>query len=344
MNEELRSATEELETSREELQSINEELATVNQELKSKLEELSHTNSDLHNLMGATAIPTVFLDRDLRIMRYTPSAVGLFRIIASDIGRPLADLRHQMEYPEMIQDAVRVLEHLTPVEREVRAHDRWYLARLLPYRTLDDRIGGVVLAFVEITDSKRAAEALRTSEERLRLIIESAKDYAIFTSDLDRRVNSWNSGAQTMFGYSESEIIGQSGDILFVPEDRERGVPVWEAERAVKDGRAENERWHMRKDGSRFFGSGLTTPLRDGAGEIVGFVKIMRDLTERKENEEALREHIDELTRFNHAAVGRETRMVDLKKEVNDLCLQFGLKPRYELSFSDKDDQEPTSS
>ena len=134
MNEELRSATEELETSREELQSINEELTTVNQELKSKVDELGHANSDLHNLMAATAIATVFLDRDLRIMRYTPSAVELFNLIPTDVGRPLTDLAHRLDYPEMERDALRVLDELVPVEREVRAAGRWFLARALPYR------------------------------------------------------------------------------------------------------------------------------------------------------------------------------------------------------------------
>jgi two-component system, chemotaxis family, CheB/CheR fusion protein len=338
MNEELRSATEELETSREELQSINEELATVNQELKSKLEELGHSNSDLHNLMGATDIATVFLDRELRIMRYTPSAVGLFSIIPSDVGRPLEDLRHQLEYPEMTRDALRVLENLTPVEREVPADGRWYLARFLPYRTLDDRIAGVVLAFVDITEGKRAAEALRQSEERLRLILESAKDYAIFTLDLERKITSWHSGAQAMFGYGDAEIVGKLGDMLFVPEDRERGAPAKEFDKARKEGRAENERWHLRKDKSRFFGSGLTHPLRDPTGAIVGFVTIMRDLTAQKQGEEAMRQRHDELERFNKATVGRELRMVELKKEINELAGKLGEPARYEIPSNPNDE------
>ena len=115
MNEELRSATEELETSREELQSINEELATVNLELKNKVDELGHSNSDLHVLMAATAIATIFLDRDLRIVRYTPPAVDLFNLIPTDIGRPLSDLTHRLDYPDMERDARRALGELLPV-------------------------------------------------------------------------------------------------------------------------------------------------------------------------------------------------------------------------------------
>jgi two-component system, chemotaxis family, CheB/CheR fusion protein len=168
MNEELRSATEELETSREELQSINEELTTVNQELKSKLDELGQSNSDLHNLMGATAIATVFLDRDLRIMRFTPPAVRLFNMIGSDVGRPLADLQHRLVYPRLLPDAQEVLQKLVPIEQEVRDYaGSSFLARLLPYRTTDDHIAGVVLTFVDVTERQHAREELERAQQHL---------------------------------------------------------------------------------------------------------------------------------------------------------------------------------
>lgn len=173
MNEELRSASEELETSREELQSINEELTTVNQELKSNVDELGHSNSDLRNLMGATAIATVFLDRSLHIMRFTPPAVGIFSFIPTDVGRPLAHLRHQLAYPELIADAARVLDQLVPIEREVSgAEGRFFLSRLLPYRTNDDRIAGVVLTFVDVTELHTAQEALRRARQELERRVE----------------------------------------------------------------------------------------------------------------------------------------------------------------------------
>ena len=288
MNEELRSATEELETSREELQSLNEELATVNHELKSKLDELGHANSDLHNLMASTAIPTIFLDRDLRIMRYTPTAVGLFRIIGSDIGRPLADLRHRLDYANLHEDARRVLEHLAPIEREVRAENDYFLARILPYRTVEDRIAGIVLTFVDITGSKRAEEALRESQERLQLIVETARDYAILSLDLERRVTSWNSGAQAIIGFPPEEALGQSGDIVFTPEDRAAGVPEQEAQRALADGRATDERWHVRRDGTRFWGSGVMMPMHDAQSRAIGFVKVFRDETVERNAKETL--------------------------------------------------------
>jgi two-component system CheB/CheR fusion protein len=158
MNEELRSASEELETGREELQSINEELTTVNQELKGKVDELAHANSDLHNLMNATAIATIFLDRQLRITRYTPTAVEIFNLIPTDVGRPLGDLKRRIDYPDLEPDAARVIDQLVPIEREVGDHGKWFLARLLPYRTAEDRIAGVVLTFVDVTARKSAEE------------------------------------------------------------------------------------------------------------------------------------------------------------------------------------------
>ena len=167
MNEEIRSAAEELETGREEMQSINEELTTVNHELKHKVEELGRSNSDLQNLISATSIATVFLDRELRITRYTPAAVTLFNFIPTDVGRPLSDLTRQRDYGPIQQDAARALSHLTPAERQLQIDSRWFLVRTLPYRTTDDRIGGVVLTLFDITERKLAEDALRAVGEEL---------------------------------------------------------------------------------------------------------------------------------------------------------------------------------
>lgn len=340
MNEELRSATEELETSREELQSINEELTTVNQEMKYKMEELARANSDLQNLMASTSVATVFLDRELVITRYTPNAAAIFNIIPSDIGRPLAHLKHSLNYSDLIAEAEQVLQTLVPMEREVNDGTRWYISRIQPYRTLEDQIAGVALTLVDVTERNRAVEALRDSEERLRLLIESAKDYAIFAIDGERRVVSWNSGAEDMFGYREKEIVGQSADVLFTPEDCSDGAPEQEVQVAHHKGRAESEHWYVRKSGALFYGSGSVMPLRDKTGEMRGYVKIMRDLTETKRVQEELHEQMEELTRFNSVAVGRESRMVELKKEINDLCAKLGEPPRY-LAESEPMEKHP---
>ncbi|HMA09388.1 MAG TPA: ATP-binding protein, partial [Ramlibacter sp.] len=318
MNEELRSATEELETSREELQSINEELTTVNIELKNKVDELGHANSDMLNLMGATAIATVFLDRDLCITRYTPTAVQLFNLIATDIGRPLADLSSRLDYPQMAGDAGRVLQNLVPVEREVGlAEGRWFLARLLPYRTVEDKIAGVVVSFIDITEQKRAAEALRSSEERLRLVVENATEYAIFSTDLQRRITIWNSGAQRLLGYTEAEVLGRPADIVFTDEDRQAGVPERETKEAAAEGRAADEREHQRKDGSRFWASGALMLMRDAQGRAVGFVKILRDQTPARQAQLALEHSQADLLRAlaENEAARKELQAADTAKD-----------------------------
>ncbi|MFP5393663.1 MAG: PAS domain-containing protein, partial [Gammaproteobacteria bacterium] len=284
INEELRSATEELETSKEELQSVNEELITVNYELKSKVEETSKVNDDLHNLIASTNLATIFVDRGMRIKRYTPQTCDLFNLIPSDVGRPLNDITHKLDYPGLAQDAASSFEHLRAVEREVASQDgRWFIARLLPYRTGQDRIDGAVLTFIDITKRRQAEERARAGEERMRLVAASTKDYAIITTDKEGRITSFNSGAERIFGYSEEEVLGQPDAIIFTPEDRAARAPENEKLRARTEGRAEDERWHLRKDGSRLYCSGVVTPLHNG--EFYGYAKIGRDLTGRLELE-----------------------------------------------------------
>lgn len=417
MNEEMRSTMEELETSKEELQSINEELATLNQENRHKVEELSQLSGDLQNLLAATDIATLFLDRNLRIMRYTPPVALLFNIRSSDKGRPVADLTHRLGYEDLIEDAHAVLERLVPVSREIASENgQCFVMQIRPYRSSDDRIDGVVMTFVDITEQKsrevelreaqqhlsiaidaaglgtwhldlssgkattslshdqifgyeepvgewsrdhfrrhvipadrpkvdeafsRAAEtgkfeievrtrppqggirwvsasgraafdeegvpvrmagvnvditerkqteaALQQSEERFRLIVECAEEFAIFTLDPKGNIVSWNPGAERILGYKEDEIIGESFAVIFADEDREAGVPKAELEMAARDGEAPDVRWHTKKDGTRFWADGVTVALRDDDDKLRGFAKLMQDETERKIAEEALR-------------------------------------------------------
>ena len=162
INEEQKAAAEELETSREEIQAINEELTTINQEHRTTIEEQKRTNADLQNLIQATEIATLFLDRALRIRRFTPAAAALFNFVASDPGRPLAHITHRLRYPSLMDDAEGVLRSLAPVEREVTSESgAWYIVRMSPYRALDGGIDGAVLTFFDITARRRAEEALR---------------------------------------------------------------------------------------------------------------------------------------------------------------------------------------
>ncbi len=167
-NEELRSAMEELETSKEELQSMNEELQTVNLENRLKVEELAQLSSDLQNLLAATNIATLFLDRDLRILRFTPKLGAIFSVRTVDIGRPISDLTQRLGYDEMRRDAESVLQGLVPIEREMNDEaGRAYLTSVLPYRSTDDRIEGVVITFVDVTALKQTQDALQKSEAGL---------------------------------------------------------------------------------------------------------------------------------------------------------------------------------
>jgi two-component system CheB/CheR fusion protein len=351
MNEELRSTAEELETSREELQSIIEELETVNQELKVKVEETTLTSNNLQNLINSVDIGTVFLDRSLRVAFFTPSARDLFNLIPTDFGRPLSDITGKLDYDPLGTDVEQVLTKLQSLEREVKTTEgNVYLMRILPYRTSEDRINGVVVTFINVTSRKKAEDALRASEERMRMIIESAKDHAIFTIGLDRQIKTWNTGAEAITGYSEKEIIDQPADVLFLPEDCQNGVPQYEIQKAREHGFAENERWHLRKDGSKFFGSGTVRPLHDDTSVIKGFVKIMRDLTKSKMAEEALRQSEE---RLRIALESAEMGAWDLNLSANTLkwnaqhFLMLGLDPQeterdptYFLKFVHPEDVE----
>ena len=467
MNEELRSAAEELETSKEELQSINEELSTVNQELKIKIEETTLSSNNLRNLIDSVDIGTMFLDRSLRIMLFTPAIQQIFNLIPGDFGRPLSDITNRLDYRNLQEDTQTVLEKLQLIEREVRTTDgNTYMMHVLPYRTAEDRINGIVITFVDISkrkeaeDNLKASEArladevkilndlhalsvyllsgpnladaavetikaickmvnagmgsmhlyepgpkqltyiahcgtnggtilaetafetfmqshwqsaissnqpvivkdadavpgfkesgfpvkdagfrsfysipltgreqktvgvltiyfakphepdgrelyavelyagqtarliernqseqyLRTSEERLRVTMESAIDFAIITLDTKGIIVNWNKGAVNIFGYKEKEAIGQPADIIFTSRDQELRAPEAEMKTALRKGRALDERWHQRKDGTSLFMSGVLTPMFND-GKLTGFVKVARDITAQKKAEDAL--------------------------------------------------------
>jgi PAS domain S-box-containing protein len=288
MNEELRSASEELETSREELQSLNEELSTVNQELKSRLEELGSVNGDLRNLMSSTQIATVFLDRELRIMRFTPSAVPIFNLIETDLGRPLTHLKHELEYPELERDARAVLERLVPMEREVSASgDRTFLARLLPYRTLEDRIAGVVLNFVNITDRRRAEQAVQENEHRLRTLADAVPQL-IWANDGQGRANYFNLRWYEYTGLSYEESAGLGWEAVVHPEDAAASKAAWRD--ALAKGEVFDCEYRLRGgDGGYRWFIGRNVPLRNAAGHVTGWFGTATDIQALKEAEAARR-------------------------------------------------------
>jgi chemotaxis protein methyltransferase CheR/two-component system CheB/CheR fusion protein len=161
-NEELQSSNEELTTSKEEMQSMNEELQTVNAELQSKVEDLSWTNNDMKNLLNSTEIATIFLDNKLRVRRFTSHISPLFKLIPSDVGRPLSDVATELDYGALQQDAKAVLETLVFIEKEITAdNDRWFMVRIMPYRTQENVIDGVVITFINISEAKKLEKELR---------------------------------------------------------------------------------------------------------------------------------------------------------------------------------------
>jgi two-component system CheB/CheR fusion protein len=166
LNEELQSANEELETSREELQSVNEELTTVNGELAHRVHELTRATSDLKNFLESTQIRTIFLDNDLRVMNFTPAVTQVLHLVETDIGRPISHIKARIPIEELFDDARRVLRTLSRTEHELTAPDSGtrYIVRILPYRSIDNFIAGVVMTFVDVT-------AITRAEERQRLLL-----------------------------------------------------------------------------------------------------------------------------------------------------------------------------
>jgi two-component system CheB/CheR fusion protein len=191
-NEELQSTNEELNASKEELQSLNEELVTLNAEHQAKLEEQSKTVSDLNNVLASTEIATIFLDNDLRIKGYTPSATKVINLIKTDIGRPVSDIVSNLEHEDLLRDAKGVLDTLVFKEKELRDKKGfWYLMRILPYRTIDNIIDGVVITFIDITERKRFEQMEKDARVYAESIVETIQE-CILVLDKDLRVISAN--------------------------------------------------------------------------------------------------------------------------------------------------------
>ena len=273
VNEELQSTNEEMETSKEELQSTNEELATVNAELQSNVEELSKAGDDMNNLMAATEIAALFLDNDLRIKRYTPATARIVNLILTDVGRPLADLNTSFAEVDLASLSRKVLGDLNTVEMEISSKDNhWYSLKIMPYRTTENVIGGVVMTFIDIHKIKQAEKV-----RRMAAAVEDAND-AILVQDLTGCIRAWNKGAQHMYGWTEAEALSMNIDEL-IPQDKQpentamadklkHGQPIksFKTQRRTKDGRV-LEVW-------------LTaTALMDERGQAIEIATTERDLS-----------------------------------------------------------------
>lgn len=288
-NEELQTANEELETAKEELQSANEELTTLNEELQNRNQELSQTANDLRNVLGSAYSGIVLVDRSLRIRFFTPEAESVLKLIPADVGRLVADIRPALDIPDLGTMMTEVIEGAAAKELNVTsAQGEWYTVRIRPYLTAENKVEGAVIVLTDVTDSVRAQQALAMSEERFRTLVEGVRDYAILLLDPEGKVVSANPDAERVLGYTPEEMVGKHYSDFHVGGHEEE--PNKELALAASRGRFEAEASRVRKDGSQFWASVITIPLRDTRGNVTGFSKVVRDISDRRRAEELARE------------------------------------------------------
>ncbi|MCP4574998.1 MAG: PAS domain S-box protein, partial [Deltaproteobacteria bacterium] len=277
VNEEMQSTNEELETSKEELQSTNEELITVNSELQNKVDELSCANDDINNLLAVTDIGTIFLDTRLCIKRYTPATKRIFNLIPTDVDRPISDITAKIDYANLAEDAQLVLDTLVQKEREIETEDGvWYVMRMMPYRTTENVIDGLVITFVDVTRMKQWEEEI----QRFATVVRDSND-AILLMDFEGKITAWNKGAEKMYGYTEKKALKMNIREM-VPRNK-----ADEAEAFVKKLKSGElvdsfETQRITEDGKRLDVWLTVTKLTDGEGKPVAIATTERDVTGKK--------------------------------------------------------------
>ncbi|MCC6558275.1 MAG: PAS domain-containing protein, partial [Polyangiaceae bacterium] len=278
---------EELQSSQEELKSVNEELATVNAELGRKIDEVGRS-SDLQNLLTSTELATLFLDGEQRVARFTPAAKALFRLIEADVGRPLRDLAPRFKGHDLAADVAEVLRARRPVEQVVEAVDgqAWYLLRVLPYRTAQETVAGAVVTLADISQIKRAEEALRESEERFRALTETSSEV------LYRMSPDWSEMRQLHSRGFLTETSAANRDWLreYIPPDDQPRV-LSAIQEAIRDRRVfELEHRVIRADGTVGWTLSRAIPQKGPGGEILEWFGAASDVTRRKLAELAIEE------------------------------------------------------
>ena len=292
LNEEYRSTAEELETSKEELQSINEELHTVNGELKTKLSVISAAHDDLQNLTASSEIGTLFLDGSLRIRMFTPHVADLMNVTQADVGRPVTDFSHRLAYDGLERNVRQVLRDFIPMEQVVRSlDDRWFMVRLRPYRTLDNRIEGAVVTFDDITVRHEAEARLRESEERLRAFGEASQEVLWVRDAATFQWEYLTPAFETIYGLDRATALSGDNMVgwveLIVPEDRAHAVA---SIGRVQAGEHVTFEYRIRRpaDGQMRWLRDTDFPMRDEAGSVIRIGGVGQDITPTKAIETAL--------------------------------------------------------
>jgi two-component system CheB/CheR fusion protein len=307
MNEELQSTNEELETSKEELQSFNEELNTVNSQLQHKIWELESATNDLNNLLIGSDTATLFLDDNFCVKWFSPASKELFDLVSSDVGRPITHFAQKFADENLLRDAETVLSKLATIEAEVLSDaGHWYLRRMLPYRTLDNRIVGVVITFIDITLRKQEEQALRRSEARLQELIEALPG-AVYTTDAADRITFFNPAVADLWGRSP-DIGARDGAQLYWPDgtpishDKSPSITSVKEKRSIRGLEVAIDR----PDGTRIPFLAYTTLLRDDAGDVRGAVNMLVDISESK-RAEAIERRLASIVAFSDDAIISKT-------------------------------------
>jgi two-component system CheB/CheR fusion protein len=298
-----------METSQEELQSLNEELSTINQEHHATIEELRHTTADLTNLVSSINVATIFLDRELRIRRFSPLVTTMFNLTPPDQGRPLAHLSHSLKYDTLIEDAARVLSAVEPIEREVTDDSgRWYNVRMRPYASGDNHVDGVVVTLYDVTDAhrqRRSEQEARTLAEaesaRVRALMQQIPAGVLIVDVPSGQVVTTNERAFEIWGEDGAPLVPTSGvdgpgTRAVRPNGTEYSAEEWPIARVSRTGRRlrDEEVEFVFADGRRIVLLVNAVPVvvrgRQGADETHGAIVTFLDISARRRMEEKLRD------------------------------------------------------
>jgi len=310
-NEELQSTNEELETAKEELQSTNEELATVNEELENRNIDLGAANNDLTNLLASVNLPILMLGQDLRIRQFTPQAEKLFNLIETDVGRPIGQIRANVEVPNLEALVSEVIDSMVVQSLEVQDRNgHWHDLRVRPYKTLDNHIEGAVITFIDIDDIKgverlrQMQESLQETEERLRGILDNSATL-IFTKDLEGRYQVVNKRVEELFGLNAEAILGKTDHEVF-PREHADAYRANDQQVIARGEGMEFEECATLTGGVHTYLS-VKFPIRGADNAILGIGGVATDITQR-----------------NHAQQQLE-RLATLVRDANDAITVQGL-------------------